>query len=253
MAISDCYIGTQDWPKLEAYLKEKNWEHQEFLRLAVLAGASARQNDPAKAKSLWQSAVAEATGSLRALQVLLRLSGDWRWNQEREDLLWLIAERFPSEGMALQALEDWYVQQGNTRSLNRLYTHIVNSSLKESSESIKFVVAKNNLASTLMLLNQQLPRAHDLASEVYKFKSDNAAFATTHAFSLHLQGNTPEAVRVMETLTAEMREIPAVAAYYGVLLAAQGETAKARKYLEIAQKSKLLPEERKLVEQALKP
>lgn len=253
MAITDCYIGLQDWAKLEEYLKEKNWEYQEFLRLAVLAGAAAKQQDEAKAKSLWQSAVVEATSSLRALQALLRMTHDWRWDKEREDLLWLIAERFPTEGLALQAIEDWYVQKGDTRGLNKLYTHLVNSSLKEVSESLKFVVAKNNLASTLMLLKIQLPRAHELAREVYQVKPENAAFATTYAFSMHLQSNTVEGIRVMEKLKPEMLEVSGVAAYYGVLLAANGEADKAKKYLEIAQKGKLLPEEQELVKQALKP
>ncbi|MBN2505826.1 MAG: hypothetical protein JXQ71_03940 [Verrucomicrobia bacterium] len=253
MAISDCYIGLQDWAKLEEYLKGKDWEYQEFLRLAVLAGAAAKQNDAAQAKSLWQSAVAEATESLRALQTLVRMAQAWRWHQEREDLLWLIAERFPSEGRALQALEDWYAQRGNTRGLNRLYAHLVSSSLKEVSESLKFVVAKNNLASTLLLLKQQLPRAHELARDVYQVKPDNAAFAATYAYSVHLQGNTAEGIQALETLKPEMLDVPAVAAYYGVLLAANGQADKARKYLELARKGKLLPEELALVEQALQP
>ena len=38
--------------------------------------------------------------------------------------------------------------------------------------------------------------------------------------------------------------------YYGVLLAAAGETNQAAKYLEIAQRSRLLPEEKVLAVEA---
>jgi hypothetical protein len=42
-----------------------------------------------------------------------------------------------------------------------------------------------------------------------------------------------------------------VALYYGVLLSAAGDTNKAGKYLGIAQKASLLPEEKALVTEAI--
>jgi hypothetical protein len=44
-----------------------------------------------------------------------------------------------------------------------------------------------------------------------------------------------------------------VALYYGLLLVANGETNKAGRYLAIAQKSSLLPEEKALAAEAVKP
>ena len=46
--------------------------------------------------------------------------------------------------------------------------------------------------------------------------------------------------------------MPSVAAYYGLLLSEAGETNKAARYLVIAQKSELLPEEKALVAEGLK-
>jgi hypothetical protein len=45
-------------------------------------------------------------------------------------------------------------------------------------------------------------------------------------------------------------ENPAIAGYYGVILQASGNREKARQYLDLALKSLLLPEERKLFEKA---
>ena len=58
---------------------------------------------------------------------------------------------------------------------------------------------------------------------------------------------------VFEKLKADARETPSVALYYGLLLSAAGDTNQAAKYLGIAQKSDLLPEEKALAAEALKP
>ena len=56
----------------------------------------------------------------------------------------------------------------------------------------------------------------------------------------------------LEKLKPEALETPSVAVYYGLLLSETGQTNKAGKYLGIAQKSELLPEEKALVAEALK-
>ena len=43
-----------------------------------------------------------------------------------------------------------------------------------------------------------------------------------------------------------------MALYYGVLLSASGQPAQARKYLDLVQPAKLLPEEKQLLETARK-
>jgi hypothetical protein len=42
-----------------------------------------------------------------------------------------------------------------------------------------------------------------------------------------------------------------VAVYYALILRATGDDTRARKYLEIGQRANLLPEERKLLQQAV--
>jgi predicted Zn-dependent protease len=109
---------------------------------------------------------------------------------------------------------------------------------------------KNDLAMTALLLDAQELKPHDLARELYQEAPTNAAYASTYAFSLHLQKKDAEALKVMQQLPPKALEDPAIAGYYGLILTATGDRAKARTYLQWASKAKLLPEEHKLFERA---
>ncbi len=56
----------------------------------------------------------------------------------------------------------------------------------------------------------------------------------------------------MESLKPGQLENPSIAVYYGVLLAASDERAKAGKYLDLAETGQLLPEEKALLQSAKK-
>jgi Flp pilus assembly protein TadD len=113
---------------------------------------------------------------------------------------------------------------------------------------------KNNLAMTAMLLDAKELKPHDLAREVYQQAPTNSSFAATYAFSLYLQGKKPEALKVMQQIRPQDLENPSIAGYYGMILKATGGGANAASYLDKAvdkaSKAPLLPEERKLFEQA---
>ena len=84
---------------------------------------------------------------------------------------------------------------------------------------------------------------------MYQKAPANPSYASTYAFSLHLQDRSAEALKVLEKLKPKQLEDPAVAVYYAVVLQATGNTERARKYLDLATRARLLPEERKLVVQ----
>jgi Flp pilus assembly protein TadD len=134
---------------------------------------------------------------------------------------------------------------GNTRGLNKVYSTM-------ASWTPKNFAVQNNLAATSLLLKLNLPKAHALAKEVFAEHSDQAIVTSTYAFSLHLQGRTKDGLAALGKLKPEALETPSVALYYGVLLCAAGDTNKAGKYLDIAQKADLLPEEKTLASDALK-
>jgi tetratricopeptide (TPR) repeat protein len=164
--------------------------------------------------------------------------------QAREDLLWQIAKRFPGQHWVWRELERSYLATGNTRGLNKLYSTM-------ASYAPKTIAAQNNLAATSLLLKLNLPKAHELAKEIYSAHPEEAIVTSTYAFSLHLQGRTKEGLAALEKLKPEALETPSVAVYYGLLLSEAGETNDAGKYLGIARKAELLPEEKALVAEAL--
>ena len=116
----------------------------------------------------------------------------------------------------------------------------------------KNFAAQNNLTATSLLLKLNLTQAHELAKEVFAQHPDQAIVTSTYAFSLHLQGRTKEGLAVLQKLKPEALETPSVALYYGLLLSATGETNQASKYLVIAKKADLLPEEKALAAEAIR-
>jgi len=245
LALVDCYLAKKDWGGLDASLQEQKWGDLEFLRFAFLSRATGELNQKLAADAHWRSAVRLAGDRLGPLTALLSLASNWSRGSAREDLLWLIAQRFPKERWALRELERFYLVAGNTCGLNKVYSSM-------ASWTPKNFAVQNNLAATSLLLKLNLPQAHALAKEVFDEHSDQAIVTSTYAFSLHLQGRTKDGLAALGKLKPEALETPSVALYYGVLLCATGETNKGAKYLDIAQKADLLPEEKTLASDALK-
>jgi hypothetical protein len=245
LALVDCYLARKDWAGLETYLETQKWRDLDFLRFAFLSRAAEEQNQKLAAEARWRAAVREAGEKLGPLNALLLMATDWGRQRAREDLLWQMAKWFPAQHWTLRELERSYLTTGNTRGLNKVYSTMASYAPRDS-------VAQNNLAATSLLLKLNLPRAHELAKEVFSEHPEEAVFASTYAFSLHLQGRTKEGLGALERLKPAALGIPSVAIYYGVLLVETGETNKAAKYLGIAQKSDLLPEEKTLVMEALR-
>lgn len=232
-----------NWAAAQTLLQGEKWGEEDFLRQAMLARACRELRQDFASQSEWRGAVRAAAGRARALGTLAQLATHWGWEREREEVLWMLVERYPGERWALQALGDLYLARGDTRGLHRVYTKAVEYNPADHA-------ARNNLASVMLLLNVQPQRAHELAREAWLRATNNAAFAATYAWSLHLQGRTAEGLRVLESLSPDRLEIPAVALYYGLMQAAAGETNLARKFLTMAETGPLLPEEQQLLAEA---
>jgi len=241
---ANCQTMLKDWAGMLISLDEaQNWGELEFVRFAFRARALRGQNlDPA-AKAEWERALMAAGTRRENLVMLLRLAAQWNWPTEGEGILWTIVNRYPGEKWAPRALSDVLMAEGRTRSLMMLYSQLVRTTPSD-------LAAKNNLAVTALLLNASEMRPHDLAREVYEKASTNAYYASTYAFSLHLQDKNAEALKIFGKLKPQELEDPALAAYYGMVLRANGQGAQAKKYLELAAKARLLPEERKLIDKA---
>jgi Flp pilus assembly protein TadD len=245
LARADCVMARKDWPGLQRMLENAKWAELDFMRLAMLARARREQRQELAAQADWRLAVRIASERANPLKTLARMAKEWDWEKEEEEILWLIVQRFPAERWTLQALNRHYLATGNTRGLWRVYSTLLGY---DSSDA----AAQNNFAAVSLLLNLQITKAHEMARAAYSRFPNNEAFASTYAYSLHLQGKTKDALRIFELLKSGQLQQPGVAVYYGTVLVANGESGKARQYLQIAEKGRLLPEEKAMVDQARK-
>jgi Flp pilus assembly protein TadD len=240
---TECYTMLRDWRGLQNSLKQQDWAELEFIRHAFQARALRGQDLSGAAKAEWDLALKTANGQKGSLIMLLRLAAQWNWQSEGEDLLWTIVNQYPGEKWAFEALNQALFAGGRTRSLMMLYS-------QELKRSPSDLAMKNNLAMTALLLDAQELKPHELAREVYEKAPTNAADVSTYAFSLHMQKKDAEALKVIERLKPQELQNPSIAGYYGLILKATGNGAKAKTYFEWASKAQLLPEEKKLFDRA---
>ncbi|MBI5388625.1 MAG: hypothetical protein HZA90_28520 [Verrucomicrobia bacterium] len=244
LAVAEAHIAQGNWTGLGSLLAEQRWGDLEFVRAAFQARVVFENKDVAAQKVFWQRAVNEAGDRLRSCTALVQMASAWRWADEQESLLRLISQRFPKERWPLKELDRLYAQNGNTPGLLRVYTALLQLDPKD-------ITVKNNLAAVSLLLTQNLSQAQTFAREAYEARPQDPVVCSTYAHALHLSGKTHDGLEVLERLTPPQLQTPAIAAYYGVLLTASGQTNKARPYLEAGRRAKLLPEETALVRAAL--
>jgi len=243
LARANLYLVMADWGSLERLLNSGHWGEMDFLRLAFQARAAWCQQRGEAGDTRWRGAVRSASDRLGASVLLLRLSQDW--GHSPEEVLWAIWRRFPRETWAITQLEQYFLGTGNTLGLNRIYDMRL-----EQAASLEDVTNRNDFACTSLLLGIHLPRAHAIARQLHEQKPQDLILASTYAFSLQVQGKTNEALKVFSKFETKTLEEPAVALYYGALLADIGETARARSYLACAERVRLSPEELQLLHRA---
>jgi tetratricopeptide (TPR) repeat protein len=243
MIEADCCMAEKNWTGLQTNLVAQNWDDLDCLRRACLAVAYRELGLAVSAKTEWLVPMKAAENHHELLVQLLATARVWNWPQEQEDVLWAIVNRFPKDQLASQALTSQLYSAGKTRSLLTLF----NLQWQNNRTNLSIM---NNLALTAILLEAWEKKPHVLACEVYQKGSTNSAFVSTYAYSLLVQQKAGEALKIIERLSPQQLADPAIAAYYGLVLQANGQREKAKKYLDLNPKANLLPEEQKLVDKA---
>jgi tetratricopeptide (TPR) repeat protein len=243
MIEADCYMAAKDWTTLQTNLVAQNWADLDCLRRACLALAYRELGLAASGKTEWLAAMKAAESRRELLVQLLAATRAWNWTQEQEDVLWAIANRFPKDQQAVQTLANRLYSTGKTRPLLTLFSLQLHNSPTN-------LASMNNLALTAILLEAWEKKPHELARTVYQQGSTNSAFVSTYAYSLLVQQKAGEALKIIEQLSPQQLEDPAIAGYYGLILKANGQRDKAKKYFDLSSKAKLLPEEQKLFDRA---
>lgn len=253
LATADAYAAESDWQGMEQFLSgqsgasldQLSWGTIEFVRQALLARAYRGLGERRAFTDNFSRASDLASGMAIRLINLTRLVATWGWDNEVEDLLWTVFDRFPNEAWAADSLLKKYHERNNTEGIRRVFA----LQLKRSPND---ALLKNNLAMILLLLGENLPAAHKLALEAHQRNPESAVNTSTYAFSLLLQAQPIESRKMMETLGPDVLKVPSIAAYYALITEATGDPKTARQYLDLARQADLLPEEKALLERLRK-
>lgn len=244
IALADSFVTKREWRSLQRLVSSGNWGTVDFLRSALQARALRELGETADSTSQWNEALKKVAVDSRYIMMLAETVEKWGWRNEAIELLWLIAKDPIKGDDALRTLYQYFAKKEDTENLYRVLLH--STELHPDDRN-----AQNNFAQISLLLNLNVARGQKMAREVYEKDPKNAAYASTYAFSLHTQGETKKALKVFDNLTEEQLRQPEIAAYYGIILAAGGDAARAAEFLDLGEKSeKLLPQEKALIEKA---
>jgi Flp pilus assembly protein TadD len=241
--MAEAYASVREWTALETMLKSQNWSDMEYLRHLIGSLGLRAQGRSLEAAVEWRTALTGSSKSLDSLNDLVRRTAAWNWGAELNETLWAIVENFPIEKGAFLMLYDRLVEEGNTAGLHNLLSRV-------GSYVDLPVEFRNNFAVVSLLVYPRGQHGHDVAREIYEKDPQNPFVVSTYAYSLFLQKKGEDALRLFEGLRRQDLEEPAIAAYYGIILAGSGDTARARHFLERGLQAKLLPEEKALLTKA---
>jgi tetratricopeptide (TPR) repeat protein len=243
LSVSDAFLAATDWKGLEKFLRTSNWGPAEYLRAALLSRALKELGRAEDSAQQWNEAMRQVNGHPDEIFLLAEMARKWGWEKNALDLLWLASEDPQKADQTLNTLYNIYAAEGDTRELYRVLLHL--EELRPNDPAIL-----NNIAQLSLLLNVNTERGYELAEKVYEQNPRNADYASTYAFSLYRRGEVRKAVQAFTDLPESELHRPQIAAYYGLMLAAAGNFARAREFLDLGAKANLLPEERALVDKA---
>lgn len=243
IALSDSFVTAKDWAGLQRLVNSGNWGTVDFLRNAIAARALRELGNEPESAAQWNEAMKKITANSRHIMMLAETVEKWGWRNEAIDLLWLVAKDPVKGDEALGSLYRYFAKNEDTENLYRVLLHRME--LHPNDRNVQ-----NNYAAISLLLNMNTERAQKIAREIHEKEPANPAYASTYAFALHVQGEPKKAAKVMEGLTAEQLRQPEIAAYYGIILAAAGDHARAAEFLDLGEKATLLPQEKALLEKA---
>lgn len=247
LPLAPLYAGALEkqaaWKELEAFVRGQNWGRREPVRLVFATRALRAQGNQLAAAVEWRKAIKTADKDLASLRELLEITSTWKWETETQELLWQVINNWPKDKVAFLALSARLTQAGNTTGLRTLFTRV-------SQAEPDNLAVKNNLVMASLLLDARDKASHQKAQELFATDPTHPVFVSTYAFSLYLQQKPAEALAAFAKLKAEQLLEPGVAAYYGLILTANGRAAEAGKFLQAARQAQLLPEETALLARA---
>lgn len=247
-ALAESYANLRNWAEVRTLVEAGHWQDLEFMRIALLARVLREEGDLPGSKSQWINAVKAAGDAPEGLAKLALFATASKWQDEATALLWSVAKGKTNPQWALASLWRDGSAAHNARALLKVASRVLEIHPNEAR-------AQHDVAMLTFLLNSSsdaqsnadIEHAQLLASEAYKATGNNPGFTATYAYSLYFKGKTDEALTLMRSIPDKLLENSVSAIFYAVVLADGGHLEDAAKYLEIAQRQSLLPEERDLI------
>jgi Tfp pilus assembly protein PilF len=245
VAVADAYATVKNWSRLKRWTRSGNWGDDEYLRLAydAIADRHLRSGNDSESETLWQSAVQLSEDEPKRELTLARLATKMQLANQAEEL-WMRVEENPAmRREALDNLRQLYRAKDETTKL-----YGVLQRLHESSPNEAPITA--DLARLGLNLSENTESSHQLAKEAYDRAPNEVNCAITYAFSLSRLGRNAEALAIIESSAPDQLHDPHAAVYVALVLVDGSELEAAKDYIDAAEKGKLYPEEKKLLQEA---
>ena len=246
VAVADAYVRTFEWEKLRDFLDGRAWGDLDYLRRTFLARALDRLGEGALSAQEWKDALSAARSredGRRRLERMAKAVLNWKWNQRAEEVMWILSSYPDCPRWVLDGLWGLCLERSDTVQLQKI------SGMLSQSDS-KSVLFRDNYSFFSLLIRSEDGHPQREAERLFKENPGKANVAMTLALSLYQQGKIAEAVALTGSLPPADLGKPQLAFYHSSFLTATGETAKAEEFLPAAQKWKMFPEERALLDRA---
>ncbi|MEO6742712.1 MAG: hypothetical protein ABIP20_20930 [Chthoniobacteraceae bacterium] len=243
LGVSETYVHTADWQKLEDLTTMAKWGQHDFMRRAFLALALEHLDEEEDAAKEWKEAVSAARGRADLTEHLAKFALQAKWTKRADEIMWDLAGLPQCPRWVLDSLWQDAYQRGATEKLHRL-------SREFAKADPKGIASRNNYAFLSLLTRSGDGNPNEIATSLHREHPENGMIASTYALSLHQKGRSGEAAAIMAALSAEELRQPQVALYQAIFLLASGQPEKAKDYLKLSADWPMLAEEAALLGKA---
>jgi thioredoxin-like negative regulator of GroEL len=245
----DLATAQGDWPAVGELLRQGALGPvpDVALRMAMEARNVGEIEGEAARLKRWQLAIEQTRTNIFGMRMLYRLAFAWRWVPEGEATLMAIAENFPGQTWAHEALVKGYTSQQNGPGLLKIFAlwHQQESGVNRLTHDWALM---DMLVNPVDVWNQSKAAAEQL----YLNESTNPNFSTACALAYTQAGRNADALSIIDKLKPEERRDSARAPYLAYIYAQGGRAKEAREQLALPHPARALKEEVQMAQLAKK-
>jgi len=221
--IAEALRTTHAWADLQAWVDKADWGPDVgFLGWAYAMIAARELGDGPKSDAYWQSLLTNGHASPAHALFAGESLYAWGYPKESAELLWAAAERPDLAFQALGSLARLYQEQrdavGQYRAFSRL--NAMRPDDRKIANNLAYFAALTDLGSQV-----QIER---IAADNYSHEPGNLVYRSTYAFVLVWEGQASRAMKLLDPVSREWRNSPALAFAYGATLASLGRGQEAK-------------------------